>query len=337
MSAIPPPLRFVGMIVGLWVCGRALLLAPQWSVEPGHAAPVIPAGTPPATTDRMTTSLAASDPDAVAAAAINDPEVPQNYTASPATVLGLAWGGRRSPVTRQFTPAAFARLQPLPPLGRVSMPPAPSRPGSRWSVSAWALVRGGEQSGALAPGGTLGGSQAGVRLLYRLNRDAARPLSLSARLYAPLRSRRGAEASAGLDWRPLASIPLNLLVERRQALGEGGRSAFAATLYGGHSAELADRLRLDLYGQAGMVGLRRRDAFADGSARLSLGLGRIEIGASAWGAAQPGAAGLDAGPHVSVRLPAAGGDLRLQADWRFRLAGDAAPASGPAITLSTDF
>jgi hypothetical protein len=214
-------------------------------------------------------------------------------------------------------------------------PPAPFGTGrsGRWSGSAWLLVRHDRPGPALAPGGTLGGSQTGARLLYGIGGG----LALSARAYVPLRDVRGAEAAAGLDWRPAARLPVHLLAERRQDVAGGGRSAFALSVYGGGSRSLRHGLRLDFYGQAGIVGARSRDLFADGAARLSVPAGPVEIGGGAWGGAQPGAARLDAGPSISWRLPIAEANLRLQADWRIRLAGDAAPGSGPALTLAGDF
>jgi hypothetical protein len=207
----------------------------------------------------------------------------------------------------------------------------------RWSGSAWLLLRG-ERERSLAAGGTLGGSQSGVRLAYRLNGNAARPLALNARLYAPLRDRRGAEAAVGIEWRPLATLPVNLLAERRQAIGRDGRSAFALALHGGVSDRpLPGGARLDAYGQAGVVSARSRDLFADGGARISLPAGQASLGAGLWGGAQPGAARLDAGPHASIRLPLAGENLRLAAEWRFRIAGDARPGSGPALSIGSDF
>ncbi|HWT12529.1 MAG TPA: hypothetical protein VN231_07230 [Allosphingosinicella sp.] len=213
--------------------------------------------------------------------------------------------------------------------------PAAATPAnlSRWSASTWLLLRHDRGGAALAPGGTLGGSQAGLRVHYRLDRA----LALSARLSLPLRETRAAEAAAGLDWRPFAGLPVHLLAERRQALGRGGRSAFVLTLYGGHSGRIGRRLALEAYGQAGLVGLRSRDPFVDGAGRISAPLGRFEVGAGAWAAAQPGASRLDVGPHVALRLPGLGGNMRLIADWRIRVAGDAAPGSGPAFTLASDF
>lgn len=195
------------------------------------------------------------------------------------------------------------------------------------------MLRGEPRGTALAPGGTLGGSQAGARVLYRLGGG----LALSGRLYAPLGRTRGSEAAAGLDWRPSARLPIHLLAERRQAIGSDGRSAFAVTLYGGGDRDLAHGLRIDAYGQAGVVGARARDPFVDGSVRVFRSLGPVEIGGGAWGAAQPGVSRLDAGPSASWRLPLRGANLRLQADWRFRMAGDAAPGSGLALILAADF
>lgn len=186
---------------------------------------------------------------------------------------------------------------------------------------------------SLAPGGTLGGSQAGARLLYGIGGG----LSLSARIYAPLRRPQGAELAAGLDWRPMAAIPLSLLAERRQAIGRAGRSAFSVSAYGGASRTLAGAVRLDAYLQAGIVGLEARDAFVDGAVRGAVPIGPVEAGAGAWGAAQPGAARLDAGPILSYRLPTPRANLRLEASWRLRVAGDAVPGPGPALTLAADF
>ena len=60
-------------------------------------------------------------------------------------------------------------------------------------------------------------------------------------------------------------------------------------------------------------------------------------GAGVWGAAQPGAARLDVGPHIALRIPAAGTSIAIAADWRFRIAGDARPGSGPTLTIASDF
>jgi hypothetical protein len=235
--------------------------------------------------------------------------------------------------------AAAAGLPPLPPTtGPLAATPGrASTPAKRWSLSAWSFVRRGD-SPALAAGGLLGGSQAGARLAWRLNRDPARPLALSFRLSAPLRTPAAAEAALGLDWQPDRRLPVHVLAERRQALGPEGRSALALTVHGGVGEAPLGRFRLDAYAQAGLVGARSRDPFADGSIRLSLPVdGKVRLGAGAWAAAQPGLARLDLGPQAALRLPIAGRAVTLAADWRLRVAGNAAPGSGPTLTLATDF
>jgi hypothetical protein len=219
-------------------------------------------------------------------------------------------------------------------------PPAPlpvRASASRWSASAWLFLRDGG-GGGLAPGGTLGGSQAGARINYRLNGDHERSLALSARLYAPVDQPEGAEAALGLDWRPLRTVPVHLLAERRQRLGREGRSDFSLTVYGGGERRLLNgKVRVEAYGQAGIVGVEERDLFADGAVRAGVPIGPVEVGAGAWGGAQPGVSRLDVGPQASFRLPVGKGSVRAAAEWRFRVAGEAAPGSGPALTLSTDF
>lgn len=322
------PIRFLILVVGGWACVRAAMLAP-WPAATGLAAQAAPRPRPAA---------AALEPAETEAA-------PVSFRATPVPVGGRLVRpapplARTSPTDRppaphlavSFAPGLFLP-QPLAPRpsGAAAAPPRP-RPLARWAGTAWLLVRG-EDSPSLAAAGLLGGSQAGFRLRYR----PAAQLGLSARVSTPLRDRSGAEAALGLDWRPVAGVPVHLLAERRQAIGRNGRNAFALTLYGGVSERLARRLRLDAYGQAGIVGARSRDLFADGAARLGVPIGEVEIGASLSGGAQPGAARLDAGPQLTVRLPIAGESLRLTAEWRWRIAGEARPGSGPALTLTSDF
>jgi len=101
-------------------------------------------------------------------------------------------------------------------------------------------------------------------------------------------------------------------------------------------------LRAEAYVQGGYVGGRFATAFVDGQGRVERTVARIgetevTAGAGAWGGAQKGAARLDIGPSaaVSFRLGEARG--RVAADYRVRVAGDAEPRSGPALTLSAGF
>jgi hypothetical protein len=239
---------------------------------------------------------------------------------------------RPATVAAVVFPASAALRRPV-----AAAPDRSSTAPRRWSLSAWSFVRSGGST-ALAAGGLLGASQAGARFTHRLNRDHSRPLALSFRLSAALQRTPAAEAALGLDWRPDRRLPVHVLAERRQALSREGRSAFAITVHGGVSDAPVGPFRLDAYGQAGLVGTRSRDPFGDGALRLSLPMGsRVRLGAGVWAAAQPGLSRLDLGPQAAIRLPVAGRAATLAADWRIRVAGDANPGSGPALTLATDF
>lgn len=218
-------------------------------------------------------------------------------------------------------------------------PPARLATG-RWSASAWAFMRRGEAR-SLASGGALGGSQIGARFGYRINSDPERPLGLSLRLYSPMSRTRAAEAALGLEWTPVSGLPVRLLAERRQAIGREGRSAFSLLAHGGVSdLKAIGPLRISAYAQMGAVGIRSRDMFGDGAAMALLPLdhsGRIKVGGGAWAAAQPGVSRVDVGPSLKLHLPVEGHGMTLSADWRIRVAGDAGPGSGPAVTLTTGF
>jgi len=345
------PLRFLALVLGGWICVRAAILSPTWWNDAARTAPTAliskrPHEPPPTGVHaRAPAPAPATAPEALARTpppwAISylirdlpykvDGRVPSPHE-WPVMESAVSAQGARAATGDGAVARALLPSDPAPAFPSPALPP--SAAAGPWSASAWLLVRrdrGGRPG--LIPGGTLGGSQAGARLGYRLRRG----VSLSARVYAPLRRPAGAELAAGAAWRPAGAVPVVILAERRQPFGAQGRSAFAIAAHGGGSLALPAGLRLDLYGEAGIVGLRSRDAFADASARVSAAVGPIEIGAGAWGGAQPGASRLDAGPTLSWQLPAARANLRLEADWRFRLAGDASPGSGPALTLAADF
>ena len=204
----------------------------------------------------------------------------------------------------------------------------------RLQLSAWALLRGQPGPAGLATGGTLGGSQAGARLTYNIT-----PLlAMSLRSSSPVGGARGGEVAAGFKVTPFRSIPVSLTAERRQAIGStgGGRSAFAMFLEGGvYQRPIAWGFDLDAYAQAGVVGIRSRDLFADGGLTLTRPLyGRFSAGFGMWGGVQPGLYRVDAGPRLSMKVR---NNMRVHLDWRQRLAGNAEPGSGPAVTLAADF
>jgi hypothetical protein len=333
---LPPPLRFLVSVVGLWAGLRAAVLAPDWwpiPAEPAAAEPVTAA--PAAAAAVVQGGFPPPEPAASvrqeAAHPRRPPDQPEFAVAAALRVERVRFERPPAPLPeRPVLAAAAPAAEPDAPLS----PPALARPPAerRWAVSAWAFWRRGD-GGALASGGALGGSQAGARATYRLGPA----LDLSLRLAAPIRRAAGAEAMLGMDWKPIHRLPIHLLGERRQALGRDGRSAFQVTAYGGIDDLALGRLRVDGYAQAGLVGLRRRDGFVDGAVRLSLPVRGLKLGAGAWAAAQPGVARFDAGPQVSLRLRLGKAAVTVSSDWRMRVAGNARPDSGPALTLATGF
>jgi hypothetical protein len=229
--------------------------------------------------------------------------------------------------------AAFPERQssPVPPV--LTGSPAKAKL-DRWQMSSWALLRGVPMPDALAAGGTLGGSQAGARVTYAFNRS----LAASLRTTSPVGGSRGAEVAGGIRFTPFRSIPIAITAERRQAISPhgGGRSAFALFAEGGlYRRPMPLGLTLDAYLQAGIVGLKSRDYFADGALAFSRPLyGRVSAGFGVWGGVQPGLYRIDAGPRLSLKVR---DNIHAHVEWRQRLIGNAEPASGPALTLAADF
>ncbi len=282
---------------------------------------------------------------------------PALVVAKPPKWTRVAWPIVRSaPVSRpslaRLMPATYEPIRPsIEPssnqAGPVASEPPALLPGSpvllrphgpsRWSASAWLLLREGTGAGGAVPVSQLGGAQAGVRVSYAL--DAARRLALTARVSAPLHG-QGREAAAGVSWRPTRA-PVTLIAEQRVSLdgGRGGPALFA--IAGVNPTPVAAGFRIEAYGEAGAIKRTQVEAFADGAARLSRpitgGPLRVDLGVGAWGGAQRGATRLDIGPSVGASVPVARHTLRLTLDWRERVAGGAKPTSGPALTLGTDF
>lgn len=325
------PVAFLFVVTAGWAAVRALMLWPEAGVADATRRiawqPWLDAPAPVAEVAR---ARAATQPMALLSSA----PAPRDGFPNPLPVQQPRSMAQGEPMPRpaRMPPTPRASVAPIHPPQAAPLP----RPG-RLNLSAWAIVRG-EAGPGLASAGQLGGSQAGMRVRY----DFGSGLAAAARVSGPLRSSRGKEAAVALDWRPVRRVPLTFTIERRAGLDRGGRDAFAAGAFGGFDGALPLGLRTEGYMQAGVVGLKRRDPYADGAVRIArtlIGSGRFGLaaGAGAWGGAQPGASRLDVGPHLVARVPAGRGGLRIAAEWRERVAGGARPGSGPALSIGADF
>lgn len=327
------PLRFLALVALAWLVLRIAILWPQTGSLPEAIRAVVPLPSfGPREADPAVTPLPAAHP-----------------------ALRPVWAAA---VARQLTPRALLARRGSDPV-RVQLatlglfefgaaeytdtPPAPVAPGasqtrfdptpSRWSASGWLTLRQGNGIGA-APGGQLGGSQAGVRIAWLV--DPRRHIALFGRVVTPL-SGSGREASIGVEWQP-SRAPVRIVAEQRFAL-DGGKSGQGLGLVAGVDADMPGGFRLESYGQAGAIRRDRIEPYADGAARVTHAISgtRFALGMGAWGAAQRDAQRLDVGPSATLGVSVGGQRVRLALDWRQRIAGDARPGSGLALTLGSDF
>ena len=259
------------------------------------------------------------------------------------------------------TPILAARTEawPAPRTGEGDELSAPSEPGlpaiiplskldkpELWSLSAYAILRPNSGQASLSPTGQLGGSQFGLRIQrHVLGIGIGRNISgsINFRASTAFKLRQGNEAALGLAIRRIAKVPVELIVERRIALGRNGRNAFAGLIATGiNDVPLLCGFDLNGYAQGGIVGLNRRDGFVDGSLGLeravkTAGSVKFSLGAGLWGAAQPGVTRLDVGPSVTARFRIGKAGVRLAGEWRERVSGGARPGSGPALAFGLDY
>ncbi|MBB3473786.1 hypothetical protein [Sphingomonas sp. BK345] len=273
---------------------------PASDVRPGHASAARPLTSPrPPRPSRL-----------IAAAERATPEGPMPLTGS-TMAIGPSSERRRAPITVGSAVPEDAALTP------------------RWSQTGWLLLRGGATTSTAAP--QLGGAQLGVRLARGID-DEGR-LAASLRLVSALQAHER-EAIAAIEWHPRA-LPLRVLAERRVGVA-GLRGGWGLGVAGGVSDRtLSHGALLDGYVQAGVI--ERRGGYADGAVSLEQPVTRrgeatLRLGLGAWGAAQRAAERLDVGPTATLRL----GRARATLAWRARVAGDARPGSGAALTIGID-
>ncbi len=343
MIGVGRPLRFLVLVLGLWIGVRTWQLSPDTPLPSPvrEAARRVIERTLPVVAPKPSTVVEGPrrSPGGVRAtnrsqARVSAPVTPAPMRTGPGSALVQLQPRGRLPI--EGTQEHAAGLSSMTEYGA----PEPSRPtGRRWSASGWAIVRGAGQGGGVATP-QLGGAQAGVRIARAL--DTRGRLAIAGRFAAALGTRQQ-EAALGLEWRP-TELPIRAVAERRIGLANQ-RGGTALGLVGGiGDRPLPAGFRLDGYAQAGAVLRDRIDGYVDGAIRIvrpafrTTGGTVLSLGLGAWGAAQRDAERLDAGPTATLELPI--GDaprLRISLEWRQRVAGEASPGSGPALSIGTDY
>lgn len=362
------PLAALALLLLAWVGARTALWAAAPPQEPAPAALARPAPPPEAhrpagsgkvrqgaqpqqprtapPEPRAAPSLA--PPPAPAASPSTEPPLSQPRIAAGHQMLFLS-GMEAMPLPED----AVAAAPPLPVSPPVPYLPAARGEAVRWSADGWILWRQGGNGfnlpgaglpGASLPAGAYGSSQAGVVLRYRLAPASLQRQTLYLRATSGLYRPRGEELAAGLSLRPLPRLPVAVMGEARVTRTLSGVVVRPAVALVSEfpPVSLPLGLRGEAYVQGGWVGGRDDTPFIDGQARVEkpvwrAGKAELRLGGGAWGGAQDGAKRVDVGPSASLDLPVGGVNTRLSADYRFRVAGTAAPGSGAAVTFSAGF
>lgn len=217
----------------------------------------------------------------------------------------------------------------------------------RWAGDFFSLLRDPGPPGAVGPAASplLGGGQSGASLRYTFDPLARRPVALTARLNSATGGGNGTDpastqAAVGVRWQPLPAV--SLYAERLIAIGADARNDWQFRVAGGGGGRRG-RIRWTGYGEAGVIA--SGDIFAGAQGFGGVPVFRVKgkdvlAGAGAWGSYQtgaPDASRLDLGPSVATQVPLGRWSLDMSADYRFRLAGNAQPGSGPALTIATSF
>jgi hypothetical protein len=210
----------------------------------------------------------------------------------------------------------------------------------KMAIYGYSFWRGGAHSDGLAPAGQYGGSQSGIIATYLLGDTITKPALLLRTSLAP-GGKRDREFAIGARIRPFSSVPVTLSAERR--FRSNAQDNFAVYLAGGKSdVRLPAEFFLNGYAQAGIVRTKSLEHFFDGNLHVDHKLvqnkiAALQIGAGLWAGGQKGIARIDVGPSIRSDVNLGSARLRIDADWRFRLAGNARPGNGPALTISTSF
>ncbi len=344
-----PPLLAEAIIPPAWAPPRRTQAPTPTPASAERAGPGFGPGFGPGP-DRIVQSAGLAPGIALPPPRSDAPAAPDGDTLATTAYAALANGDRRAAAMLFDAAAAAGPADPR----RADWQRARRSLGRHWSGEAAVLLRDAGATGPLVSP-ILGGGQVGANLAYTIDPLARHPFAVVARLNTALRAQKGALLSPGLDggsaqaaigirWTAYPGVTIS--AERLQALGHDARSDWTLRIAGGaaHAATAQGHADWSGYAAAGVLG--NGDSYAGAQARLAMRLtpaGRIALvaGPAAWGSIQRTATAttdrVDIGPSVQMRINTGDIGFDVSADYRARIAGNAAPGSGPAITVSARF
>jgi hypothetical protein len=340
---------FVMLICATWTTARVLLNVthnqngtnPKQSDKPMQLGPPLPQKITAPITIQMTHRAKLQD----LAPLSTSPERPTNLNFA----SGMNARPPKAPERKVLgSSVAITEANAQLPYGSQVLAPNPSGTQSRprpLDVYAYSFWRAGNVPLGQLGNGQYGGSQSAILLAVPMRRfgkvNNIGHFAIIGRVAVSHGRMPEREWAAGLRWQPIHSVPAHVSIEKRFRPNKA--DAVAAYVAGGHEGALLPMgFALDGYGQAGFVTGKQGGVFVDAqwnAQKMLAGQDRTKIyaGGGIWGGGQDTVMRLDLGPSARAVLPLQGAQLRIDASWRFRIAGDAQPGDGPAITLSTNF
>jgi hypothetical protein len=356
------PFILLAVVLSSWVAGRAILYERVTSTNqktaailakaPMQSAAVSDSANDDAILDvpRIRTAVVTLSLKSTQSSGILKDAIPSIWAMKDALVLpphpfNLANPTRKSAVEKPAAPIAF---MPLPNAALsfvgIATPPMSASTKRALSLYAYSYWRAGQADATTAFGGQYGASQSALIATVPLG-GRLRAVSLLGRLtFVPSASNQS-ELALGVRWQPIPALPVTLSAERR--MQRDGQGRFSVYVVGSKdNITLPAHFTLSGYGQLGLAsrGLASgpREIFYDAQFKIDRALVethdvKSNVGVGAWAGGQANVSRVDIGPTVRATFPLGKVQLRIDADWRFRVKGVAKPNSGPALTLSTSF
>lgn len=261
--------------------------------------------------------------------------------------------GKAAVVSQNYSKAPIATAledvprseRPITKTAGIAVSPDVRRRTLQAQTYAFSFWRGDETENGLAAGGQYGGGQSGIIASFALQNagEFGQPQRLALLVRAAIAHDRleEREIALGMRVRPIRTVPITITAERR--FRNDSPDAFAVYAAGGtDDTDLPLKFKLNSFAQAGVVSGKDAGAFFDAVVRADRNIVQysdiaFHAGAGAWAGGQRDTVRFDIGPSLRTDIAIKKVRFRINAEWRFRIAGDASPGNGPAITLSTGF